>query len=114
MILIIGGAHCGKRHYAAACLGYDLEQMSNQLDDAPVLYDLQRLLQECTDYEMLLPMLRQKQIIICDEVGCGVVPMDAHERRWRETVGRVCCLLAHEADKVIRIQCGIGTVIKGG
>ena len=24
------------------------------------------------------------QIIVCDELGCGVVPMDAFERAWRE------------------------------
>ncbi|WMJ84962.1 bifunctional adenosylcobinamide kinase/adenosylcobinamide-phosphate guanylyltransferase [Oscillospiraceae bacterium LTW-04] len=113
MILIIGGAHCGKRNYAATYLGYDLKHMSNQLHGAPVLYDLQALLQECADYEIILPALRQKQVIICNEVGCGVVPMDDHERTWRETVGRVCCMLAREADKVIRVQCGIGTVIKG-
>lgn len=113
MILIIGGAHCGKRDYAAY-LGYDFKQMSNQLDEAPVLYDLQTLLQEYTDCETILPVLRQKQVIICNEVGCGVVPVDDRERKWRETVGRVCCVLAREAQKVIRVQCGIGTVIKEG
>lgn len=113
MILIIGGAHYGKRDYAAAHLGYDLEQMSDQLDDAPVLYDLQALLKECADYEAILPALRQKQVVICNEVGCGVVPVDDRERAWRETVGRACCALALKADKVIRVQCGIGTVIKG-
>ena len=114
MILIIGGAHCGKRDYAAEHFGYDLKQMSDQLDNAPVLYDLQALLKEYADYEVPWPTLRQKQVIICNEVGCGVVPVNDRERKWRETVGRVCCLLAQEAEKVIRVQCGIGTVIKGG
>ncbi|MFV0497897.1 MAG: bifunctional adenosylcobinamide kinase/adenosylcobinamide-phosphate guanylyltransferase [Candidatus Fimivivens sp.] len=114
MILIIGGAHCGKRHYAAHCLGYDSAQMSDRLDHAPVLYGLETLLKEGAHDQEILPALRQKQVVICDEVGCGVVPIDDGERTWRETVGRVCCLLAHEADKVIRVQCGIATVIKGG
>lgn len=111
--MIIGGAHCGKRDYAAAQLGYPMEQMSDRLDDAPVLYHLQALLRECADYEALLPELLRKQVIICDEVGCGVVPLQDSERAWRETVGRACCALAQKAEKVIRVQCGIGTVIKG-
>lgn len=114
MILIIGGVHCGKRDYAAVQFGYDFKQMSNQLDAAPVLYDFQALLRDYPDYEALLPALLQKKIVICNEVGCGVVPISAAERAWRETVGRACCALAQRAEKVIRVQCGIGTVIKGG
>ncbi len=113
MILIIGGAHCGKRAYAAQ-LGYGFEQMSDRLDDAPVLFNLQALLRHQPDDEALLPALCQKQVIICNEVGCGVVPMDETERVWRERVGRTCCALALRAEKVVRVQCGIGAVIKGG
>lgn len=113
MILIIGGAHCGKRSYATAQWGYGAEEMSDQLNDAPVLYDLQTLLKNCPDYEGLLPALQKKEVVICNEVGCGVVPMAPDERAWRETVGRACCALAQVADKVIRVQCGIGVVIKG-
>ncbi len=111
MILIIGGAHCGKRAYAASAFGYEFEQMSNQLDDAPVLYDLQALLRN-QDFELLLPALLKKRVVICNEVGCGVVPIDDQDRAWRETVGRACCALANLAQRVIRVQCGIGVVIK--
>ncbi len=113
MILIIGGAYCGKRAYAAAQWGYADAQMSDRLDDAPVLYDLQALLRNCADYEALLPALQQKEVVICNEVGCGVVPMDAAERAWRERVGRACCTLAQMAQVVIRVQCGVSLVIKG-
>lgn len=51
-------------------------------------------------------------VVICDEVGCGVVPMDAFERAWREKVGRVCCYFAKEAQQVIRVVCGVGNRIK--
>ncbi len=114
MVLIIGGAHCGKRDYVAAQFGYDFKQMSNQFDAAPVLYDLQALLRDNPDYKALLPLLLQKQVVICNEVGCGVVPINDAERAWRETVGRACCALAQRAERVIRVQCGIGAVIKGG
>lgn len=50
--------------------------------------------------------------IICDEVGMGLVPIDALERRYREAVGRCCCLLAQSAECVERIVCGRGMKIK--
>ena len=52
------------------------------------------------------------RIIVCDELGCGVVPMDAFERAWRERTGRIGCELAKQAEAVYRVTCGIGTRIK--
>lgn len=51
-------------------------------------------------------------IIICNEVGSGIVPMEKEERIYREEVGRICCILAQKATDVIRVVCGIGTEIK--
>lgn len=51
-------------------------------------------------------------ILVSDEVGYGVVPIDAFDRRYREAVGRVCTELAGFSGKVTRVVCGIGTVIK--
>lgn len=51
-------------------------------------------------------------IIVCDEIGCGLVPTDAFERRYRESVGRICTELAINADEVYRVVCGIGVRIK--
>ncbi len=51
-------------------------------------------------------------VLVCDEIGCGVVPIDAFEREYRETTGRICCALAGKAEQVIRVCCGIGTIIK--
>lgn len=51
-------------------------------------------------------------ILVSDEVGYGVVPIDAFERKYREAVGRVCTELAAYSQKVTRVVCGIGTVIK--
>lgn len=52
-------------------------------------------------------------IILCDEIGCGVVPVDKADRLWREATGRLCCALAGRADHVVRIFCGIPTPLKG-
>ncbi len=52
-------------------------------------------------------------VIVTDEIGCGIVPMDRDDRRWRETVGRVCTKLAAFSSEVYRVSCGIGVCIKG-
>lgn len=51
-------------------------------------------------------------VIVSDEVGYGVVPIDAFDRKYREAVGRVCTELAGHSHRVTRVACGIGTVIK--
>lgn len=51
-------------------------------------------------------------VIICDEVGCGIVPLDRAERLYRDVTGRVCCDIAARADSVFRVHCGIGVKIK--
>ena len=51
-------------------------------------------------------------IIVCREVGYGVVPIDPFERKYREAVGRICTALAAFSTRVTRVVCGIGTVIK--
>ena len=50
--------------------------------------------------------------IICDEVGNGIVPIDAFERKYREMVGRICCVLAQRSKSVERIHCGLGMRLK--
>lgn len=51
-------------------------------------------------------------IIITDEIGCGIVPLDKKEREWREVHGRICCQLAAKAENVFRVIAGIGQTIK--
>jgi len=51
-------------------------------------------------------------IIICDELGCGIIPLDASDRQYREDVGRIMCSLAEKAGHVYRVICGIGQKLK--
>lgn len=51
-------------------------------------------------------------ILIVNELGCGVIPMEVFDRRYRELVGRTSCELAKKAKEVHRVVCGVGTVIK--
>lgn len=51
-------------------------------------------------------------VIISDEIGYGIVPLDAKERHWREQTGRICCQLAVKAENVIRVVAGLPVYIK--
>ncbi len=51
-------------------------------------------------------------IIISDEIGNGIVPIDPFEREYREKTGRILIELAKQADEVVRVVCGIGQKIK--
>lgn len=64
--------------------------------------------------EELLRFLEENPdtVIICDEVGNGIVPVDSFEREYRERVGRILTGLAGRAESVERVICGIGQKIK--
>ena len=51
-------------------------------------------------------------VLVCDEIGCGVVPIQPQERQWREQTGRLCCLLAKRAERVVRVFVGRPMVLK--
>lgn len=51
-------------------------------------------------------------VLICDEVGYGIVPLDETERCYREAVGRLLCSLAKQADGMVRIVGGLPIRIK--
>jgi adenosyl cobinamide kinase/adenosyl cobinamide phosphate guanylyltransferase len=115
MILVIGGIASGKRAYVKETWGYgDADLADAVLDDRPVLFNLQELVaMDPQGAAELLPHLVEKAVIICNEVGCGVVPLERTDRIWREAVGRLCILLASRAERVIRMHSGIPLVIKG-
>ena len=99
MILIVGGLGAGKRDFARRELGVREEELSPVLGlGTQVLYDLQELM--------------GLRAVICNEVGCGLVPIQAEERQRREAVGRLCCQLAERAEAVYRISCGLAIRLK--
>lgn len=98
MVLIIGGRGAGKRKFARETLG------CTPKNTLPALHELDPLpsLEELLGYEA----------VICDEVGCGVVPLERADRERREAIGRLCCALAREAQAVYRLQCGLAMRLK--
>lgn len=139
MILVIGGVYQGKEEYvqnllreesAGMCRAREYEivnayhlKIKEQMKAGEEPLEAARALLEAVEGrhgsgETLADDAEEQTeggktlVVICDEVGCGVVPMDAFERAWREKVGRVCCYFAKEAAQVIRVVCGVGSRIK--
>ena len=72
-------------------------------------------LRQGTDPEAMIENFGKEHpdcILICDEIGNGIVPMEAEERTYRERTGRILEQLAAQADEVVRVVCGIGQKIK--
>ena len=113
MVLVVGGRASGKRTYVEG-LGYTAADMADGVfDGRPVLLNLQdALVGDGRTPDQIAAALADKQVIACSEVGNGIVPIDATERAWRETVGRTCNLLAENADRVVRMVCGIPVILK--
>ena len=109
MRLIIGGMHQGKLDYALS-LGYTMDDVATSLPTTkPILYGLQNLTR--SDPSLTAADI-PNCIVICDELGCGVVPLDYEDRAWRERTGRLCNELAKRADRVDRVFCGLAMRLK--
>ena len=52
------------------------------------------------------------RVLVTDEIGLGIVPLDPFEREYREETGRICCLLAARSEQVWRVACGLGQRLK--
>lgn len=115
MILVVGGLGAGKIPYVTEVLGYGADELSSVLDDdKPVLINLHELIRTSGSLDSTeTAALLAKEVIVCNEVGSGVVPLEASERAWRDEVGRISALVAKEAETVVRMVCGLPHVIKG-
>lgn len=124
MILVIGGANQGKREYAS-----EKFSVSHWLEGKLCREEEAFSAQGLCHFELLVERIMKKQeepmdfaekliksnpdiIIVSDEIGCGLVPVDDFMRKYREEHGRVCTYLAKNAKEVHRVFCGIGKVIK--
>ncbi|MBO6114965.1 MAG: bifunctional adenosylcobinamide kinase/adenosylcobinamide-phosphate guanylyltransferase [Lachnospiraceae bacterium] len=134
MILIIGGMAQGKLEYVKNNYGIEDKDIFNPDDNCDifeignykassdriiVLNNFNNYIVSCRDksnddFDLVDRFIKKypNAIIITDEVGNGIVPVDKNERLLRERIGRIQCALAEKADEVIRVVCGIGQKIK--
>jgi adenosylcobinamide kinase / adenosylcobinamide-phosphate guanylyltransferase len=71
-------------------------------------------MEETTVQSMILSWVatHPNTIMICDELGNGIVPLEKMDRIWREQTGRLTVELAKQAERVERILCGLGQRLK--
>ena len=124
MEMIIGGAFQGKSAYAKKKYPHICWTEAEELEEQDLMNAqgvlgfhnyIKKELKKGNDLSSLSSMLIQNNpglIIVSDEVGYGIVPVDAFERTYRECVGRICTDLAAASSIVTRVVCGIGMVIK--
>lgn len=124
MNLIIGGAYQGKLTFAKAAYALTDAEIYT-CEDARIdfshkcIRSLENFTMACAkadvDAVAYLEAHRaqwQDCIFICRDVSCGVVPLDATLRKWRNLNGRVCSYLAGNAQHVSRIFCGLEERLK--
>lgn len=128
MILITGGAWQGKLGFAMELADREnvkykvAEGRTDSFDaamDSQIIHGfheyIRRLLKEGKSVEDFLEKIERQNpgaIIISNELGCGIVPVDPSDREWREAAGRASVRLAGTSKEVYRMVCGIATQIK--
>lgn len=127
MKLVIGGYAQGKCNYVLQ--DYDMEMVEIWDGEIPentvrskeivVINHLhnwirERIAQgECPEEEIFAFVEKYPDcVLISDEIGNGIVPIEAFEREYRERTGRILVELAKKAKEVERVICGIGQKIK--
>lgn len=126
MELIFGGAYQGKLAYLKRHIGLSEEKIgfcnaetpSIPSDTAAVcglhLYILAAIRAEIDPLEKIRRTFSKDSqvIVLCDDLSACLVPMDPEQRLWRELTGKALQYLAGESSRVIRIFCGIESVLK--
>lgn len=126
MRLVIGGAFQGKKDFVKKTFHLGDDKMKDgsvacyeEIFHCACLYHfhewIRKGLKENWDLENLEKKLIERNpgiILISNELGYGVVPVEAFDRNYRESTGRICTRIADKSSQVIRVVCGIGMVIK--
>jgi len=108
MKVYVGGAHQGQAELAA-----------REHPGAELVPDFHLVVREILEaggdpaaYARALIESKPDAVIVSDELGSGIVPMEPIDRAWREAHGRAMCLICQHAESVTRAVCGIGVRIK--
>ena len=126
MIIVTGGAYQGKLAVAKSLckkenplIAEGKEASLEELEQADIIAQfhlyIRRLLEKGIEPEKQVEKLCRKnpQVILeITQLGCGVVPMDAFDRNYREQVGRISCKIAESAEAVYMVNCGIAKRLK--
>lgn len=112
MRFVTGGACQGKHAFVSEkfpqemCITIKEEQiLENMSAGIDTILQLQK--------EIVAAELPERQaIVIMNETGSGITPMELSQRKLRDEMGKIGCALAAEAEEVYRVIAGIGIQIK--
>ena len=120
MILIIGGAWQGKLDFAKDTFGITDTDVFTCTDEE--IDFSKRCICRVEEFVLHHPdpigyfeahrADWQDSILILQDIFCGVVPMGAENRTWRQRTGRLSQYLSREATQVSRIFCGLEQRLK--
>ena len=121
MILIVGGIASGKKTYAeqnGLLEGVVFDARAAEaslvaLEEATVVLHVEELVRLGELPEGAFEALQGKVVITYTEVGSGVIPLTWEDRQFRERAGALGARLAAEAQRVVRMVCGIPVELKG-
>ena len=120
MILIIGGAYQGKLDFARDTFDITDEEVficsGEEIDFSKrCIYKIEEFTYGHPDPIGYFQAHRdewQDSILILQDIFCGVVPLGAENRAWRQNTGRLAQYLSKEANQVSRIFCGMEQRLK--
>ncbi len=125
MNFIIGGAYQGKLEYARKNYSVAEDEIFTCTEENGIVFHARCInkIEEFTlwcvrsgkDAVEIFKAHRSEwadSVLICQDIFCGVVPMGADMRAWREMTGRLCAYLSAEAETVTRMFCGLEQRLK--
>ena len=126
MMVIFGGVYQGKLDYALQSFGlndgdvYRCDENDAAMpENKKITYEIDKWILALVKTDLdVANAVRQfmeantDAIVICNDISCGIVPVDPLMRTWREEVGRSLAALSRNAKEVVRLFCGIATRIK--
>ena len=126
MILILGGIYQGKLAYAQERFSLTDDDVYRCSEEDSAIPENKKIIYEIDKWVLALITANAdvaeavqrfiaanaEAVVICNDISCGIVPIDATHRKWRETVGRILAELSCCSSEVVRLFCGIPTKLK--
>ena len=88
-------------------------------DNIKFVNNMSEFVEDCLSFKKdplslleLLIQINPDVIIITDEIGNGLIPLDRKDRNFRELVGNINKFLASISSEVYKVSCGIGVQLK--
>ncbi len=124
MVVVFGGSYQGKTDFVKEKFGLSDEDIFF-CDDGFIDYSKKAIahlekfiLYRIKKGESVFPYFEENKdklsdkIIICDDICCGVVPIEKELRLYRDNLGKQMQIFCREASEVYRVYCGLGEKLK--